>query len=322
MAQQKGSKSSVRIYEETVFGQVPGPTPNGLLLPVIDTDLRLSQDLIESRVLTGNRNPQEPVPNEKEVTGGITFQPDVRSTGFILKHLMGTVATTVDTPTAGVNEHLFTIGDLPIGLTFEKWFPQIPISLRYFGGKINTVRFDVGTGGLLEATMDIMAVDEDSSVATALDATPLLYAVKAFRLPSVTLSEGGSGLTIATRFSMEATNAIEGIRTVGNLGRYADFFEGIFRVTGTMSVLFQSMALYNKAKNQTTSALVLTFPATETNMDMQWMFDEVKYSISSPSIPGPGGIQVDMNWQAFVQSGTSAARVKLHNDVTNYTTIT
>lgn len=325
MARQRGSKTSLRFYEQADLITVAPALSPGVVIPMIDTDISLSQDLVESRVLAGDRNSREPAPNEKAVGGGVTFQPDVRSIGFILKHLFGAVTTTPDDPSVGLNTHEFEVGDLPVGaLTIEKFMPQIPAALRAFGCRINGMSFDVGTGGLLEGTLDIMGIDEVLPVPTTpLDATPLQYAIQGFRLPSVVLSEGGSGIAIATRFSFDLTNNIEGIRTIGNQGRFADLPEGIFGASGTLAVLFENLTLYNKALNNTTSALAITFPspATPAGQTLQFLFDEVKYSVSSPGIPGPGGIIAELNWRAFVGTGTSTAKAILVNDVADYDAI-
>jgi hypothetical protein len=323
MARQRGSKTSLRMYEQSDMLTIPGGTPTGLLLPLIDTDVSVSQDLVESRVLGGDRNSREPVPNERGVAGGVTIQPDVRSIGFILKHFFGGLST--GAVAGGLYPHTFTVGDLPAGhLIFEKYMPQIPIALQAFGCRINGISFELGPGGLLEMRLDVIGVDEvNPPVTTPLDATPLSYAMQAFRLPTVTLSEGGGGLTIATRFSIDMSNNIEGIRTIGNLGRYADLPEGIFTASGTLSVLFENMTLYNKALNQTSSSLIVTFPASATpaGQTLQFLFDEVHYALASPGIPGPGGIIAELNWRAFVTTGTSTARAILTNDVASYAAI-
>lgn len=325
MARQRGSKTSLRFYEQTDLTTVAAAASNGIVIPMIDTDISVSQDLVESRVLAGDRNSREPAPNEKSVGGGVTFQPDVRSIGFILKHLFGSVTTQAGVPSVGLNTHTFEVADLPVGaLTVEKWMPQIPAALQAYGVRINGMSLDLGPGGILEGTLDAIGIDEVLPVpASPIDATPLQYAIQGFRLPSVTLSEGGAGLTIATRFSFDLGNNIEGIRTIGNLGRFADLPEGIFTASGTLAVLFESMALYNKALNQTTSALIVTFPspATPAGQSLQFLFDEVKYAVSSPGIQGPGGIIAELNWRAFVGAGTSTAKAILVNDVASYATI-
>lgn len=325
MARQRGSKTSLRIYEQTVDLTTVAGITNGLALPFIDTDLKLSQDLVDSRVITGDRNSVEPAPGDRGVEGGITIQPDVRSIGYILKHLFGAVATEIDTPSPGLNEHTFTVGDLPVALLVERWMPQIPASFRSFGNRVNSFSLDIGPSGLLEASIGLMGVDEVIPVpATALDATPLTFPVQGFRLPTVTLSEGGAGITIATRFSIELSNNIEGLRTIGNAGRYADLPEGIFTASGSLAVLFENMTLYNKALNSDVSSLAITFasPATPAGQSLQFLFDEVRYALSSPGIQGPGGVIAELNWRAFVQTGTSTAKAILTNDVTSYATIT
>lgn len=315
--QAKGSKAQLRGYEESVYGTYPA-SGNAVRLPVIDISLNKTQDLVESRVLSGDRNATLPVPGEVSVGGGFTMQPDIRSIGWILKHFFGDYSVTG----AGPYTHVFKVGSLPTGLSLEKFFSDLGFALMYTGCKINRFALDVTPAGILEASCDVIG-QQETYLASPVDASPLLHPIVPFKQASATLSEGGSSMTRATGFSIDMTNNVEGTRVITNNGLIAEAPEGLFRATGRLSVLFESMTLYQKALNQTESALILTFPGATGGHSMQLIFDEILYGVASPGVPGPGGIVLDLNWQAYYEndSDASAARVVLINDVATYAAI-
>jgi hypothetical protein len=319
---QRGSKTQGIIYEETTAGTPPAPGANGLHLPLISMGLITEQGTVQSEVLRGDRNPAAPAEDERTTSGDIVIGPDSRSEGFLLKHLMGSVNTTLDTPSAGLNTHVFTVGDLPAGLTAEKWFPDIPAAPRHTGVRINGVSMDLTPGGLLRMTFDAIGMNMVEPIPTArLDTTPLQYASSAFRLPKITLQEGGSGLVTASGFSINLTNNIEEIRVLGGGGAPAALPEGIFGADGTLSVLFDSLTLINKALNWTKSSIEIAFPSPITGHVMKLILAEVWYRFRSPGIPGPAGLIADLDFIAAIETGTSAARWEVINDVTSYAAI-
>ena len=317
MAHAKGSQALLTMGRETTFGTAA--TGNFLQLPIISTDLGISQDLIRSQALQGSRHRTEPVLNEKSGQGAIVMQADVRSIGFILSELLALPTTT------GINPytHVFKPGTtLPTGVTFEKWFSDISIALQYIGGKIGGLSFEVTSGGLLQVTAQVQCADEANS--GRIDSAPYKYNIIPFRMPSVTLTEGGSATTKATRFSLEFDNELEPIRTVGNSGKVQNILEGWASVRGSLEVIFEDMTMYNKAKNATESSLKVKFPSvTDAAHYLEFEMQEVRYAVASPPIQGPGGIMCSLDWEAFYDNGAGASSfiVTLVNDVTVYTSI-
>lgn len=319
MAQGRGSKAQLRMYYEAVYG-TPPPAGNGVRLPAVDIAIGAKQDLVQSRVLQGNRSMTMPARDQRTVTGGTTIQPDVRSIGWLLYQLFGGYA--VAGPVGGLYTHTFTINTLPIGVTLEKFFSDLGFALQYAGSRINGVSWDIGTGGLQEVGFDWVSQDEIYS-ATPIDATPLLSPVVGFRVPSVTLSQAGISLITATKFGMAFSNNLDPVRTVGNGGLINSAPEGLFGATFNMDVTFDGMTQYNKARNSTEETVVVTYPAVQAGMSLQLLMDEVQYSMQSPGVPGPGGLTVPMNGQAYYDDAAagSALRALLINDQPTYAAI-
>jgi hypothetical protein len=312
----KGSKAQLRAYYETAYGEAPS-TRNGVRLPAVDIGIGLTQSLVQSRVLQGNRSETMPSPDQKSVAGTTTIQPDVRSIGWILRHLFGSYSVSG----AGPYTHTFKVDAIAGSYMLEKFFSDLNFALQYVGCKPNGLNWDVGTGGLQECSVDWIGQDEIYS-ATPEDASPLLHAVIGFKVPTVTLSQAGVSLTKATRFGINIANNIEGTRTIGNSGIISDAPEGVISVTGPFEVTFESMTQYNKALNQTEEALVVTYPAAGGH-SLQFLLDEVQYEVASPAVQGPGGLNVAMNYRAYYDDAAAATAIRaiLINDVATYAAI-
>lgn len=321
LPQARGSKAQLRAYLESSFGEAPAAR-NGLRLPAVDISIGITQGLVQSRVLQGNRSQTMPSRDQRAVAGGTTLQPDVRSIGWILRHLLGDYAVTG--PVGALYTHTFKVNAITGSYMLEKYFADAGIALQYLGCKPNGLTWEIGTGGLQECGVDWIGQDELYS-ATPEDATPLLEPVIGFKVPSVTLSQGGVALTDATRFGINIANNMEGTRTVGNAGLVADIAEGVIAVTGDFEVVFRSIAQYNKARNSTEEALIVTYPAAglPTGMSLQWLIDEVQYEQTSPPVPGPGGLTVPMKYTAYYDDAAAASSIRaiLINDVVSYATI-
>jgi hypothetical protein len=319
MATAKGSRASAIIYEEATYAVAP-PTPQGLQLSATQIDVGLTRGSNKSAVLRGDRNPTEGFLGRRAVAGNIVTQPGVREIAFIMKHCLGAVTTTG----AGPYTHVVKVGALPTGLTLDKFFADLVLVERYLGLRINSFTFTVNDDGLLEVTFAFTGSTEvDDTV--ILDIAPKVYAIQPFAVPRLTINEGGAPLTIGKNLTITVANNLDGDigRVMGNNGAIADLPEGIMSVDISMEVLFQSTALLNKAKNETVSSFVITFPAASAGHSFALGFNEIKYDVSEPTVRGPLGITVPMKAYGFYTADSAASSViaTIINDVTSLATI-
>jgi len=242
-----------------------------------------------------------------------------------------TSAPTVTAPTGtgatlvavlgGLSTSIIKVGALPPGLTFDKYFGTLGAVERYLGGRLNQMSGTVTDDGVWTPSFDIIGSDEVDDTAL-LDVTPHAYAISPFAIPKVTVTEGGSPMKIAKDIKLTLMNNLDGNigRVVGNTGAIADCPEGIFKVDLTMTVLFQSLALLNKAKNETKSSFSLLF--TQGTHSWTLAFNEIRYDVEEPEVTSPNGIPVPMHAYAFYESDAAASCVvSTHvNDVTSLAT--
>lgn len=100
--QLKGSRAQLRAYYEASYGQTPAAR-NGVRLPAVDIGIGLTQGLVTSRVLQGNRSETMPVADQRTVAGSTTVQPDVRSFGWLARHLLGSYSVVQTGPITSLN---------------------------------------------------------------------------------------------------------------------------------------------------------------------------------------------------------------------------
>jgi len=318
----KGSKIRAVIYEESTWGVAP-TTPEGLELSKAEVGLAMKRGPNKSRVLRSDRNPVEGSLGRKDVGGPLVLQPGVRELPFLMKHALGPVTTTG----TGPYTHTIKIGDLPVGLTIDKFFSDmsgVGAVERYLGGRINQFSFGLSDDGLLEITFDIVAADEVDDSAL-LDATPKLYALQPFALPKLTFLEGGAAMKIGKNFSFTFMNNLDTDtgRTIGNGGALSDLPEGTVGIEFKWDVLFKSYTLLNKAKNETASSISFTLPAQSVGHSVAFACNEVHYDLEEPTAKGPGGIVVPMSGYAYYTSDAAASSLVFTaiNDVTSLATI-
>lgn len=316
MAQEKGSVYIIGLGRETTLGTAStGPF---LQLPVISVEGGLSQPLIMSEALQGNRNRAMPELDEK--TGALTLviQADVRSIAYVMSELFGLPTTTVDTPSAGHHTHVWKVAStIPVGYTLEGFFGTNSLPMQYLGCRTDSFSIDLAPGGLLKLTLTIKFIDV--AYATRIDAAPYKYSLVPMRQALAELYEGGSQTTKATRFSINFTNTLEEIRTVASGGKASDFLEGWADPTFNLSVIFDSMTLLNKAKDATETSIKLKVPSLLTHAShfAQIELNEVRYNYKTPGVSGPGGIPLELDGVGYYDNHASASSivVTVVNDV-------
>lgn len=304
-----------------ISGYGVAPTlPEGLQLPIAEIDLKMQRAINKSRVLRGDRNPTKGFLGRKNVGGPLVMQPGVRDIAFLMKHLLGAVTTSG----AGPYTHTIKVGTLPPGLTIDKIFGTLTQIERYLGCRLNQLSFSCNDDGLLEVTFDVIGASEvDDTV--KLDAAPKLYSIQPFAVPKLTINEGGSPLTIGKDMQITISNNldVETGRVMGNSGAINDLPEGIMMIDLSFSVLFQSVTLLNKAKNETVSSFDFTFPAPSAGHSLKLAFNELTYEVTEPGVKGPNGIVVPMKANVYYDTDAAASSViaTIINDVASIATI-
>jgi hypothetical protein len=108
--------------------------------------------------------------------------------------------------------------------------------------------------------------------------------------------EGGSAIAYITELRMEGNNNVAPKFAVGNETPRLIQYQR-FALSGSATVFFESLALYNKFKNETETSfcIKLTDPDSQTQV---WYIPLVKYTNVNKSSDGEGVFSLTLDWQA------------------------
>ena len=194
----------------------------------------------------------------------------------------------------------------------------------YTGCKVNTWTLEVGGDGELIQTLDIIGADEiasNSPYDSGGSPTALRKPLDRFEQFDATAQEGIplAPVNVLKTVNFEVTNDLdEDSFTIGGQGTRAALPEGIAGVSGSISALFVDETILTKAQNNTTSALEILF--TQGTNTLRIYIPELKFQQNSPSIPGPAGVELNLDFQAFFSTNVeeSAVVIELTNDQPTY----
>ena len=323
MATAKGSDVQLLLIEEATWGTTPA-TPSAYKIPIsgIGGDW-YKRNLIDNPELRANRNPQAPVRGNVQVNGSFQHPLHLDAFGFLMKHGVGVPVTS--TPSTGLYQHLSkmgfsgaTAGDLPIGLSFEVGFTDIDEYHTYSGCKINTLAFNATSEGVVICDVGIIGQDF-TRAATSGDASPTAYTSTPIDHFLGTIEEGGATIAYVSDVSMTINNNLDsGLYVVGSAGQLGDLPEGVGMVSGSLTALFQSDTLLAKGRDNTESSLMLNW--TSGTQSLQLDVPELIYEPSSPTVSGPAGVKVTMNYRGYYTNHATASAVQatLINTVAAY----
>lgn len=303
MAQAKGTQTSVLLVEESTFATTPG-TPAAQKLYVVSSSLRSAQNRIDSNTLSGSRSRVQPVAGNLDVTGSLEFELHAESMGTILKHAIGTAASTGANPYT----HTLTIADLPTSFIIEHDYgSEISGAGRYeyFNGcRVSSLSLNFPSEGFCTASMNIMGA-KSTLASASLDGTPTDSGATPFSSFLATIEEGGGAIAYVTEASMTLDNSLDGgIYAIGGSGQRRSLPEGFVTISGSVTALFESAALLNKAINSTESSLKLTLTrgtgaGSAGNELMSFEVQQLLYERTSPGIPGPNGISIQLPFKGY-----------------------
>lgn len=315
----KGTDTTTAVFEETVYGEAPDPA-SGHLVYKTAFNVQKSQPRIQDETILANRSRGEPMLDNIDVSGALNQNLSAESLGIFLKHLMGVV----NTSGAGPYEHVFTVGELPIGLTFENDYgDKITGSgryIRYHGCKIASANFSFPVSGPITCVFNVLGADGVPS-ATALDADLTDLGHRAYSSFNASMTEGGSAFGRATSIELTVDNELETDGyVIGGEGKRNSLDEGFVSISGTLTAQFENADLMNKALNDTESSLVVTVSrgdglGSAGNESIQFAVNQLKYEPNTPAIDGPAGLSITLNFFGYAKAGDLGMVITLKNAV-------
>lgn len=316
MSRANGGNSILVAGFEDTYNAVPA-SPKGVSMPFISSNLKASQNMTASKVIRGDRNPTPPILGNKNVSGTIVVPVDVTGIGYWLKAAFGAPKTT-NTGESGPYTHKFTIGQTMPSLFIDQGYKDINVYEQFTGVRISKLSMDFGGDGELTASLDVMGCKENLQDSPTVS-NPTEIQITEFGNFQASVQEGGKDIAICTAIDVEVDFGLDGDSyPIGAKGYRTDIDPGLVSVSGNLTAMFTDKALLEKAVNNTESSIVIRI----VNGQNQLIFSipEVQYSLTSPGIDGPSGIDVKLPFQGYYTDNTdkSAFIATLINNQATY----
>jgi hypothetical protein len=273
----------------------------------------MQEDLEESNAISAGRQPMKPTGGTISGTASMSFELNPYH-AVLFKHALGDCVST--DLTGSKYSHVITIGDLPTGLAIEV---QHTKELKYtvYHCKANTLKLTQAATGKVMCDIGFeMAAEETETTYTSLDESPTDYGHNPFSAKSGAFWEGG-GLQagMATNYSINYTNNIEGEPTIGSAGVKDSLSEGRAKVDFSMEILFKDSTILNKARLGTESSISLinlhgagdgTIGDEKVTIDTP----EVMYARPQQNIDGPRGLKLPFTGIAYYNDDVGGEAIK------------
>ncbi|MCG8608958.1 MAG: phage tail tube protein [Pseudomonadales bacterium] len=160
-----------------------------------------------------------------------------------------TIATTADVVKAGLTRRYATV---------ERKFNDATVKYkRYTGVEPNTMNLQIAPNAMVTGSIGCLGAGSTTDTSVIAGSTyPAANTNEPIDAFTGTIEEGGSEIAIVTDINVAMTNNRQNQFVVGSRNSI-DPDQGKFIVTGTMTVHFDDLTLYNKYINETSSDLVL-----------------------------------------------------------------
>ena len=297
---------------ETTYGTTPA---SGFRkLPFVSNALGEERPLIEDDQLGFGREGLDPTYDVATNDGDIVVPMDTRAIGFWLKLLLGAPVTTG--AGADPRNHVFKSGaqSLP-SASIEIGNPEVPSFSTSYGALANQLRVSMARSGMLNATIGMIAQGETRPQAVSAAGAPTALTGPRFQQAAGSIKRGGVELGGVTSADFTFSNNLEKVETIRGDGRIEGADPLKVMMTGSLTLRFASLDLYNAAVDGT--PIDLSFGWAQGQASLLFAVPRVFLPRAKKPISGPAGIQITSNWQASGAGGNTLTAT-LVNDVNSY----
>ncbi|MBL4761541.1 MAG: hypothetical protein JKY93_02450 [Gammaproteobacteria bacterium] len=323
LPQARGKDTTFAIFDEDLgeFGNDPA-APNGFIMHLLSYGITESLELIADETIIAGRGVARPTAGD--ITGDGALVGNMNGTSFakLLKHVMGSVATTG----AGPYTHVFEIGDLPVSALFELDNGTVLAGPGRYekanGRRIASADFSFGDKGQAGFTLNTMG-KKINKAATPLDATLTDLGHRSFSMFSATLEENGVAFASAKTVSVKIDNELgDSSRVIGGGGEAQGFPEGRGAVSGSMAGLLTTagQALIDKGFAGTSTSLKITLKhgsgdGSAGNESIEFMLDNIAFKPKSSEVSGVNGREFSMDFDGFESGGNLGLKITIKNAI-------
>lgn len=322
---QMGSRISFLLKAESSYGVLP--TGNWEKVPILDFDPGTASDIVDDPAIGfGHRESPDVFRGPKMYKPKITVPVDVNNIGYWLKALFGNYAVTGSGPYV----HTFKAAALSVlpSLANEAGYPDANagsgVYYDYLGICLDKGAFDFTPTGPAKLTLDAIAKSEAKNTSSQ-GGTPTQQVYTPFQnIQGAVLIDAAGSTAPASSIgniigsTLSVANNLDAQPGVGSAGLILGADAGQLKVTGDITVRFDSTTLYDDAMNATNVALSFGY-TIDINNSLLIVLPRVALGIASPGIKGPAGVEFKIPFQAQRDTGSSASVIAtLTNSVASY----
>ena len=281
MAKATTNYTDLSYVVESVPGEIPA-NPAFQLLPTTGGALQLNISTEVSEVIRSDRQIDDLVPVDAEVSGDINFELSYAPWKPIIQELLR--------PDAGPSDSIINGSHAPTTYTFcKRVFVGETVNYFYYTGcVIGGMTLNFATGTRLTGTVMLMG-REEAATQTPLAGQTFVDVPEYAIMNSVNniVSINITGLPEGTCFqnlNLTIANNSTGAKCIGVFGS-SDIQDFSFDVNGSMETYFEDLVLYNKFINSESFTVDFTL---EDSLGNQMTFSMPKVKFEELSVPIPG----------------------------------
>lgn len=284
-----GNRVQMAYAAETVFGTTDA-LPQMITIPMRSTTLDLSKEIINDPTIVSDRMERYERHGNYQVGGDlvVTLQHG-QWDDFIEATLGGTWATNV-----------LKVGQVARSFTIEQGFLDITQYRRFTGCRINSWSVSVAPNAVVESTFGIIGAGLtastsplDASMTAVVDKQPLVHI-------GTTITVGGSAVK-ATAFTMQVTNNMNPDFSIGASSAF-DITSNEVNLTGSATVYFEDMVMYNRFLNETSAAISVVL--TDGTNTITLAIPVAKFNGAALPVGGSGNLFVTMPFKGLFATDT------------------
>ena len=281
----QGSRTRLAYIPESTYGVTPA-TPTTVQIPFVSFNINQTIDQFQDTSIRGDRQERTLNSGNTHIAGDFDVQlTHSNFDPFFASLLTGTWSSNV-----------LKVGSTSSSFTMEMASLDIGEYFVYTGLVMDKLALTVNATSNVTAKFTVMGQNASNST-TTLCATPTAPNASApFTHLGGTFKEGGTVTALISSIALNIDNAMNGNFTLGNATTQA-LSEGMFKASGTLTVMFQDAVIANKFLAGTATSL--DFTLTDGTNTYEFSMPNVKYTGVTRQIKDQGTITLSVPFTAL-----------------------
>lgn len=204
---------------------------------------------------------------------------------------------------------MFKLSAAMPSLVLEKAFTDVAQYFLYNGIKIASLTLEVGGDGELTAAIAFVGASV-ANAQTRYDGSKTAPGFLRIGHFQAALQEGGATFAKATRWRLQVDFDLDTeTRCIAANGVRGSLPQGVAKITGSLSTLFEDVTIWTKASAVTESSLKIVL--TSGSYYLELLLPEITYGLKSPAVPGPKGVIADFDFAAHYTNADAATALQV-----------